>query len=155
MTETVPSCPPRMASVQKTAKVCKVNGTVVGMEIHEQTAIIAAKSPQSIILYTELPFLYLCLNLISIKFMCINPFGYNIAHFMDIVNHTICISWQFCGVKWRRFLSCFNICKIFISVFWFLYFKQKSLLTILHKKPEDLLWNFSFLTVYRSCCFAV
>ena len=34
--------PPRRPVVRNTAKVCRVKGTVAGMDIHEQTAIRAA-----------------------------------------------------------------------------------------------------------------
>ena len=34
--------PPRRESIANTANVCRVNGTVVGMLIHEHTAISAA-----------------------------------------------------------------------------------------------------------------
>ena len=41
--ESVPLFPPNTPTAKKTANVCKVNGTVVGMEIHEQIAIRTAK----------------------------------------------------------------------------------------------------------------
>lgn len=42
-TDIVPSFPPKSPIVRKTPKVCKVNGTDVGIEIQEHTVIIATK----------------------------------------------------------------------------------------------------------------
>lgn len=43
-TEIVPRFPPRMTTARKTPKVCIVNGTTVGIDIHEQIVITTANN---------------------------------------------------------------------------------------------------------------
>lgn len=47
-----PLFPPSILNAQNTANVCRVNGTVVGMEIHEHTAISAENIAVNVISFT-------------------------------------------------------------------------------------------------------
>ena len=70
-TAIVPLFPPKRPTAIKTANVCKVNGTVAGMEIQEQIAITATKSPIYAMSTVRSAVVFVCAFMITSPLTCL------------------------------------------------------------------------------------